>query len=157
MSHSGSKWQIWVCLTSMLMPSIMPGRGLAWASTSKYPISAIQLMTTSITTIMVANTCWTSMWHSQWFIFVNCYLLKRSYLFIWERERVRESTSRGSSRGRRRSRLPAEQGAQCGTRSQDLRITTWAEGRGLTDWAIQVPRALFFYIHLFLGFILLVG
>ena len=38
-------------------------------------------------------------------------------------------------RGRRRSRLSAEQGTQLGARSLDPGIMTWAEGRCLTDWA----------------------
>jgi len=42
------------------------------------------------------------------------------YLFDTEREILRESTSRGKGRGRRRSRLPTEQGL----RSQDTRIVT---------------------------------
>ena len=47
-----------------------------------------------------------------------------------ERERAREGgrknacPSRGSCRGRGRSRLPDEQGACCGTRSQNLGIMT---------------------------------
>ena len=51
------------------------------------------------------------------------------YLTEGEREREREHVSRGSSRGRRRSRLLAEQGARHGTGSQDPRIMTWSEGR----------------------------
>ena len=59
---------------------------------------------------------------------------KRCYLFIW----WKESTSRESSRGRGRTRLP-EQGVKLGAQSQDPEIMTWAEGRCLTDWATQVP------------------
>ena len=62
--------------------------------------------------------------------------------YLFDRERERESvrvTSRGSSRGRERNRLPAEQGVWHRTRSQDPRITTWAEGGHLTDWNTQVP------------------
>ncbi|XP_077932395.1 YEATS domain-containing protein 4 isoform X2 [Halichoerus grypus] len=46
------------------------------------------------------------------------------FIYLFDRERHSESrnTSRGS--GRRRSRLPAEQGARCGTRSQDPGIMT---------------------------------
>ena len=46
-----------------------------------------------------------------------------------------QSTNRGSGRGRGRSRLLVEQGAQCGARSQDPGIMTWDEGRHLTNWA----------------------
>jgi len=43
-------------------------------------------------------------------------------------------TERAQAEGEReRSRLPAEQGARCGTRSQDSGITTQAEGSRLTD------------------------
>jgi len=34
---------------------------------------------------------------------------------------------------------PAQQGAWCRTRSRDSRITTWAEGSRLTNWATQAP------------------
>ena len=54
-------------------------------------------------------------------------------LFIWDKG----STEAGEAAGRGKSRLPTEQGAQCGTRFQDPKIMTWAEGRHLTDWAIQ--------------------
>jgi len=67
------------------------------------------------------------------FIFLNIF-----YLFIWEREWERESMRGGRVRGR--SRLPAEQGAQCGTRSQDPGIMTWAKGSRLTNWATQAPQ-----------------
>ena len=60
------------------------------------------------------------------------------YLFIWQREQ--ESTSRQSSRGRGRSRLPTEQGARCGAQSQDPGIKTWAEGSHLTNGATQAPH-----------------
>ena len=46
----------------------------------------------------------------------------KKVLFIDSTER--ESTSRRNSRGRGGSRLPAEQRAQCGARSQDLGIMT---------------------------------
>ena len=49
-----------------------------------------------------------------------------------------EHTSRGSSRGRGRSRLPAEQGAWHEAWSQDPRTMTWIKGRHLADWATQV-------------------
>ena len=46
------------------------------------------------------------------------------------RERGREGIGAGERGwGRGRSRLPTEQGSQCGTWSQDPGITTWAEGR----------------------------
>ena len=37
-----------------------------------------------------------------------------------------------------------EQEACCRARSQDPEITTWAEGRYLTEWAIQGPQQLWF-------------
>lgn len=46
---------------------------------------------------------------------------------------VREIRSRGWGRGEGESRLPAEQGTQCGTLSQDAGIMTQAEDRHLTD------------------------
>ena len=62
-------------------------------------------------------------------------------LFIYLRERQRDSKTAWMGRGWRegRSSLPTEQGAQCWAQSQDPRIMTWAEGRRLTDWATQVP------------------
>ena len=53
-------------------------------------------------------------------------------------------TSRGSSRGRGRSRLPTEQGTQCRAQSQDPGIMTWAEGSCLTNWATHAPPKLTF-------------
>ena len=63
--------------------------------------------------------------------------------------------SGGRGRGRGRSRLLAEQGALRGAPSQDPKIMTWAEGRHLTNWAIQVPLSIlsiYFkdFIHLFM-------
>ena len=58
--------------------------------------------------------------------------------FIWER--VRESMSWGRGRWRGRGRLPKEQGAWCGARSQDPRIMPWAKGRRLTDWVTQASH-----------------
>ena len=52
------------------------------------------------------------------------------YLFIWQRE-ITSRWRAGRERGRERSRLPGEQRAWCGARSQDSEITTWAEGSGL--------------------------
>ena len=40
---------------------------------------------------------------------------------------------------------PAELGAQWGACSQDLGITTWPEGRPLTDWDTQEPLAVYFF------------
>ena len=59
----------------------------------------------------------------------------KQILFIYLRERA----SMRKERGRRRSRLPAEQGAQYGAWAQDPGIMTWVEGKCLTDWATQVP------------------
>ena len=59
----------------------------------------------------------------------------------------RERESRGS--GRERSILPTEQGSQCRTRSQDPGIMIWAEGRCLTNWAIQAPSLLTFVVDSF--------
>ena len=57
-----------------------------------------------------------------------------------ERERQKEQQAGGvAGIGRGRSRLPVEQGAWCGARSQDSEIMTWAEGRCLTHWATQMP------------------
>ena len=73
------------------------------------------------------------------FIFLKIFI----YLFICQRERERASTGRQSGRGR--SRLPAEQGARCGTRSQDAGIMTWAEGSRLTNWATQESLYSWYY------------
>ena len=51
-------------------------------------------------------------------------IFKRFYLFIWERQRGRGQMW-GRGRGRVRSRLPAEQGAQLGTWFHDPR--SWTE------------------------------
>ena len=58
------------------------------------------------------------------------------FIYFFDRKRERERAHAGGN-GRGRSRLPAEQGARCGARSQDLGIMTWAEGRRSTDWAPQ--------------------
>lgn len=63
-------------------------------------------------------------------LYVECHL--KNYLF------ERESTGRESNRGRRRTRLLTHRG------SQDSRIMTWAEGRCLTNWAIQAPQIFHF-------------
>ena len=71
----------------------------------------------------------------------GCGFLK-IFLFIYLTEKEREITSRQRERG---SRIPTEQRARCGTRSQDPEIMTWAEGSGLTHWATQVsPSGSFF-------------
>ena len=57
------------------------------------------------------------------------------YLFMRDTERGRD-TSRG------RSRLHA--GSRCGTRSQDSRITPWAEGRRQTAEPPRDPLVSFF-------------
>ena len=50
-----------------------------------------------------------------------------------------ESISQRDGRRRGRSRLPVEQGAWHGARSQDLGISTQVKGSCLTNWATQVP------------------
>ena len=47
-------------------------------------------------------------------------------MYLLERERAPAGGKAG--RGRGRTRLPEEQGAGFGARSQDRRIMTWAEG-----------------------------
>jgi len=64
--------------------------------------------------------------------------LKGECLFDRERHSERENTSRGSRRGR--SRLPAEQGARCGARSQDPGTMTRAEGRRLMTGPPRHPH-----------------
>ena len=46
---------------------------------------------------------------------------------------------------RGRSRLPTEQGAQCGAWSQDPKIMTWAKGKCLTNWATQASLSHIFF------------
>ena len=71
-----------------------------------------------------------------WLKSKHCIFLK--ILFIWERG--------WGGRGRERSRLPAEQGAQYRAHSQDPEITAWAEGRRLTDQATRVsPKVVLSY------------
>jgi len=62
----------------------------------------------------------------------------KDFIYLFDRERAQ--VGRVVDRGRRRSRLPAEQGARCGARSQHPGIMTWAEGRHLTIWATQAPQ-----------------
>ena len=76
-------------------------------------------------------------------IFILFYFFLRFYLFICQREWAQ--ADREAGRGRGRSKLPAEQGARCGTRSQDPGIMTWAEGSRLTNWATQASRFSAFY------------
>ena len=67
--------------------------------------------------------------------FTNIFL---KIIYLGEKaEQEHEWGERG--RGKGRSRFPSQQGAGCGTWSQDLRIMTWAKGRCLTYWATQVP------------------
>ena len=76
--------------------------------------------------------------------------MQRSSLFLFKdlciylTERASAQAGGGADRGRKRSRLPAKQGAQCGAWSQDPGIMTWAKGRCFTDWATQVPRCIYF-------------
>ena len=72
-----------------------------------------------------------------WGFFVVFFL---KILFDRERHSKRGNTSRGISKGRGRSRLPAKQGAQRGAQSQDPRITTQAECRCLTSEPPRHPR-----------------
>ena len=60
------------------------------------------------------------------FIFI---FLKILFIYLTERERAAE--------GEGEADFPAEQGAQCGTQSQDPGIMTWAKGRRLIHWATQ--------------------
>ena len=53
------------------------------------------------------------------------------YLSVWQKEH--EHTN-GSNRGKGRSRLSADQGAQCRAWSQHAGIRTWAKGRLSTNW-----------------------
>ena len=62
-------------------------------------------------------------------------------LFIYQRERNRDSESKVGRRGR--SRSPTEQGARCGAQSQDPAIMTWVEGRSLSGWATRYPKTVF--------------
>lgn len=70
------------------------------------------------------------------FIIWNSFFFLLKILFIYFKERQR-AQARGRVRGR--NRLPTEQRAQHGARSQDPEIVTWTKGRSLTDWATQVP------------------
>ena len=72
------------------------------------------------------------------FTYLLMYFLRFAYLF--ERKHTSKDTGRG------RSRLPTEQGAWHGTRSQDPEIMTWAEGRRFSDWATQALRLFFLFL-----------
>jgi len=61
-------------------------------------------------------------------------------LFIYLTEREPESTSGVNSRGRGRSRLPAEQGAQQEPGSQDPEIMTLAKIKSQTLNQTEPPR-----------------
>ena len=80
-----------------------------------------------------------AIWPRRWQLYrkVPFFFLLRFYLFIWEREFKRTSMRGVRSRRRRRSGLPAEQGAWHGAQSQAPGIMTWAEGRHPTKWATQ--------------------
>ena len=70
------------------------------------------------------------------------------YYFLNLKEREHRSTSKGSHRQKEREKQYLSWARSlmmmwCRSRSQDLRIMTWAEGRCLTDWATQVPLYLF--------------
>ena len=78
-----------------------------------------------------------------YFLFTLLFL--KDFICLFERQRSQVGREAGRERERGGgSRLPAEHRAWCGTRSQDPDIMTWAEGRGLTHWATQMP------IHYFL-------
>ncbi|XP_077927204.1 dual specificity protein phosphatase 19 isoform X1 [Halichoerus grypus] len=53
-----------------------------------------------------------------------CLFVFKDFIYLFERERMREREHMRGGRVRGRSRLPAGQGAQCGTRSRDSRIMT---------------------------------
>ena len=76
---------------------------------------------------------WRNVYSSSLFIFF------KDFIYLFERDLLREITSRQRGRQRERSRLPAEQRAWYGDRSQDSEFMTWAEGSSLTLWATQAP------------------
>ena len=81
--------------------------------------------------------------------FDNNGFFKKFYLFIWQRERKKKwaQAEAGWWGGRQREKekqILAEQGAQCGARSQHLGIMTRAEGSCLTNWATQAPLKISF-------------
>ena len=65
-----------------------------------------------------------------------CFFKKILFIYLTERERVQAGEAAG--RRRRRTKLPAEQGARCWAWYQDPVIMAWAEGRHLADWTTQV-------------------
>ena len=63
------------------------------------------------------------------------------FIHLWENEWERENTWAGAEgEGEEEADSPAEQEARLGAQSQKPGITIWAEGRRLTNWAIQVPQ-----------------
>ena len=58
-------------------------------------------------------------------------------VYLFDREKKRVSTSRGSSRQREREKQVRSQ------ESQDPGIMAWAEDRCLTNWATQAPQESF--------------
>ena len=64
---------------------------------------------------------------------------KKKILFIYLTERERAQVGREAGRERRGRRLPAEQRARHGARSQNPGIMTQAEGRGFNPLSPQVP------------------
>ena len=88
-----------------------------------------------------------------YFIMFDVFIILFLFLFIFylldrERHSKRGNTSRRSSRRRGRSRLPTEQGAQCGAHSQYPGIMTQAEGRCLMNSATQEPLNYLLLFHL---------
>ena len=53
------------------------------------------------------------------------YLLKKDFIYLFTRDTEREREAEAQAEGEAGSM----QGARCGTRSRDLRIMPWAEGR----------------------------
>jgi len=52
------------------------------------------------------------------------FIFFKDFIYLFDRDRDSESRNTGRGSGRGRSRLPAEQRAPCGTRSQDAGIMT---------------------------------
>ena len=100
---------------------------------------ALELLRSNSTSIPYSGKCKSHIQPLDLSFFLMKKFIFFKILFIYLRESEKEH---GGVGGRRRARFPTEQGAQCGTRSQDHGIRTWAESRHLTDWATQVPLAL---------------
>ena len=66
------------------------------------------------------------------------------FIYLFERDRDSEREREPGRRGedRKRSTFFAEQGAWCGAQFQDPEITTWAEGRHLTNRVTYMPLRL---------------